>query len=149
MAHELTFDQIQECQKAFDRFKNQEKIEDEYFMNTDKIMAAFYFLGFESSKESIQEMQKNFSIGNVLDFSSFLRLCAVKHKEYEYKNSIKNAFVYFDKEKNGILNYNQLRSIINEYGPKLSLNEADDLLKELGLQNNAKDFDYNDFISDI
>lgn len=148
MTHELTFEQIQNSKKYFDIHKNNEPTGEEYYMNVNKLINALDDLGFLTGKDEIDEFKKNMSLSNEIDFPTFLRITAIKFKQQELVKELEGAFKAFDKNNNEFLSYKELRSIITEYGPKLSLDEADQLLKELEIQKDSKNFKYKDFVND-
>ncbi len=148
MTHELTFEQIQNSKKYFDIHKNVEPTGEEYYMSVNKLINALDDLGFLTGKDEIDEFKKNMSLSNEIDFPTFLRITAIKFKQQELVKELEGAFKAFDKNNNEFLSYKELRSIITEYGPKLSLDEADLLLKELDIQKDSKNFKYKDFLND-
>ncbi len=148
MTHELTFEQIQNSKKYFDIHKNLEPTGEEYYMNVNKLINALDDLGFLTGKDEIDEFKKNMSLSNEIDFPTFLRITAIKFKQQELVKELEGAFKAFDKNNNEFLSYKELRSIITEYGPKLSLDEADEILKELDIQKDNKNFNYKDFVND-
>jgi calmodulin len=150
MTHELTFEQIQKSKKAFDKFKYETNTGDEGFMSVDTLLNALVTLEFDIGQDEIQDIKKNMNLGSDIDFSTFLRITAIKFKQQELAKELENAFKAFDKHNNGYLSYKELRSIITENGPNLSIDEANELLKELGLLDDIsnKNFYYKSFVSD-
>jgi Ca2+-binding EF-hand superfamily protein len=62
---------------------------------------------------------------------------------------LESAFRAFDKNNNGYLTYKELRSIITDSGPCLSIENANLLLKELGYSDdNSQVINYKAFVSD-
>lgn len=150
MTHELTFEQIQKSKKAFDQFKNESTSNEDGVMSNVKLLQALIMLEFEAGQEEIQEIKKNMNLGADIDFSTFLRITAIKFKQQELVKELENAFRAFDKNNNGYLTYKDLRAIITENGPNLSQEEANELLKDLGYMDeiNSKKFYYKTFVSD-
>lgn len=147
MTHELTFEQIQRSKKSFDKFKTEGEEGKEATLNLLVLLEALLDLGFEIGQEEISDLSRNMQLCNQIDFPTFLRITAVNFKQQELQNELISAFRAFDKNDKGTLNYKELISIITEYGPKLSIDEADKLLKELGLQNDSKEFIYKDHVT--
>ena len=149
MTHELTFEQIQKSKKTFDLHKNDSKETEEGLMSINKLLPALIHLEFEIGNEEIQEIKKNMNLGQEIDFSTFLRITAIKFKQQELVKELEGAFKAFDKNNNGYLTYKELRAIITENGPNLSIEEANNLLKELGYNDdNTKTINYKAFVSD-
>ncbi len=147
MAHELTFEEIQNCKKVFDENRNQENpnIEDDH-MNINNLDKAIEALNFKIEGEELDEIIKNMNLKKEIDFPTFLRIAAIKYKQVEFVKALGDAFKAFDKNNKGYLTFDELRSIVTDYGPKLSIDQADNLLKELGIENSNKKFRYQEFV---
>jgi Ca2+-binding EF-hand superfamily protein len=146
MAHELTFEQIQESKRVFDSHKiSDNHPNEEAKISTNSLILALTDLNFDIGAEDVTEMKNNMSLGNEIDFPTFLRIAAIKFKEKEFIKELESAFKAFDKHNHEYLSYEELRSIITDYGPKLSLDKADSLLTEMGIEKDRK-FTYKDFV---
>lgn len=152
MTHELTFEQIQKSKKLFDLECVAEKEIDgnikDFKMPVSRLAVNLANLGFPVSEEDLEEMKKSMNIEDSIDFPTFLRIAAIKFKQIELEKELEGAFKAFDKSNKGVLNYDELRSIITEHGPKLALDEADSILTQLGIGKDNEGFDYKIFVSD-
>jgi Ca2+-binding EF-hand superfamily protein len=147
MAHELTFEEIQNCKKVFDNKKKAEDVSaDDAKMPILKLQEGLEELGFKMANEEFDEICVNMKLANEIDFPTFLRIAAIKFKQQEFVTALEDAFKAFDKANKQYLTYDELRSIITDFGPKISMDQADILLKELGVENNKK-FKYKDFVT--
>ena len=144
MAHELTVEQIQESKSVFDKLKDAKET-DEPFLAYDRLKDALLELNFEVTDEEVADLKSNMKLNADIDFPTFLRIAAAKFKDQEFVKELKSAFKAFDVDSSQSLTYDQLRSIITDYGPKLTLDQADKLLKDLGI-NESHTFDYNSYI---
>lgn len=147
MAHELTFEQIQDSKRVFDLHKKSEdnNTMDEAKMSIEMLLPALKELNFDVTESSVEEIKETMKLGKELDFPTFLRIAAVKFKQEEFVKELELAFKAFDKNNKGTLSYDELRAVITDYGPKLTLEEGDELLKELELGQKDK-FNYKDFV---
>lgn len=146
MAHELTFEEIQNCKKVFDDYKNQDdQSAEDAKMSIVNLQKALEDLKFKIETNELEEICDNMNIAGEIDFPTFLRISAIKFKQQEFVNALGDAFKAFDKNNKGYLTYEELRSIITDFGPKISIEQADALLKELEIAQNKK-FKYQDFI---
>lgn len=146
MAHELTFEQIQDSKRAFDRYKITEKLDpndDEEKIHRKSILLALLDLKFDVGQEEINDMITNMSIPEIVDFPTFLRIAAVKYKQSEFITEVELSFKAFDKDNKGFLTDEELKSILTDFGPKLSMENAEKLLNELGI---TKKFDFQNFV---
>lgn len=149
MAHELTFEQIQKCKKVFDENKNRDDLDrDDAKMPVLNIPKAMKDLDFEMTQNEIENVMNDLGLQSEntedVDFPTFLRIAAIKFKQKEFVSALEEAFKSFDKDGKDYLSYEELKTILTDYGPKLSNEEADNLLKELN-EDKAK-FKYKEFV---
>jgi calmodulin len=149
MSHELTFEQIQKCKKVFDENKNRDDLDrDDAKMPVLNIPKAMKDLDFEMSQNEIENVMNDLGLQSEntedVDFPTFLRIAAIKFKQKEFVSALEEAFKSFDKDGKDYLTYEELKTILTDYGPKLSNEEADNLLKELN-EDKAK-FKYKEFV---
>ena len=81
-----------------------------------------------------------------IDFTTFLRFTTIKFREKEFLKEIHSAFKAFDTTNKEYLSYDEIKSIITDFGPNLSSEKADKLLKDLGIEQNKK-INYYDFVN--
>ena len=150
MAHELTFEQIQKYKKAFDenKVRDEQNKEDEK-MPVLEIQKAMHDLEFEMNQQEVENIMNDLGLQGEntedIDFPTFLRIAAIKYKQKEFINALEEAFKAFDKDGKEYLTYDELKTILTDYGPKLSSEQADNLLKELPDDKNK--FKYKDFVN--
>ena len=149
MAHELTFEQIQKCKKVFDENKNRDDLDrDDAKMPVLNIPKAMKDLDFEMTQNEIENVMNDLGLQSEntedVDFPTFLRIAAIKFKQKEFVSALEEAFKSFDKDGKDYLSYEELKTILTDYGPKLSNEEAENLLKELN-EDKAK-FKYKEFV---
>ena len=149
MAHELTFEQIQKCKKVFDENKNRDDLDrDDAKMPVLNIPKAMKDLDFEMTQNEIENVMNDLGLQSEntedVDFPTFLRIAAIKFKQKEFVSALEEAFKSFDKDGKDYLTYEELKTILTDYGPKLSNEEADNLLKELN-EDKTK-FKYKEFV---
>ena len=150
MAHELTFEQIKKCKKAFDEYK----VRDEQNKEDEKIPVlevhkAMNELDFNMAPSDIEGVMNDLGLHGEntedIDFPTFLRIAAIKYKQKEFVSALEDAFKAFDKDGKEYLSYDELKTILTDYGPKLSNEQADNLLKDLG--GDTSKFKYKDFVN--
>ena len=149
MAHELTFEQIQKCKKVFDENKNRDDLDrDDAKMPVLNIPKAMKDLDFEMTQNEIENVMNDLGLQSEntedVDFPTFLRIAAIKFKQKEFVSALEEAFKSFDKDGKDYLTYEELKTILTDYGPKLSNEEADNLLKELN--EDKEKFKYKEFV---
>ena len=149
MAHELTFEQIQKCKKVFDENKNRDDLDrDDAKMPVLNIPKAMKDLDFEMTQNEIENVMNDLGLQSEntedVDFPTFLRIAAIKFKQKEFVSALEEAFKSFDKDGKDYLTYEELKTILTDYGPKLTNEEADDLLKDV--IDTKEKFKYKDFV---
>lgn len=151
MAHQLTFEQIQSCKKVFDSKKilYNDDTEDAKmdFSRLKQAIDAIGELRHKVTEEECLDIQKTMNLGDEIDFPTFLRIAAIKFKKQEFTDALIESFKSFDKSNKGHFGLDELKSILTDFGPKISMDEADKLLSDLGLNDNDN-FDYKDFVND-
>ena len=80
-----------------------------------------------------------------VDFPTFLIIAWAKYKQQEFNLSLEDAFKSFDEENKEVLTYDQLKTILTQYGPQLDDAEADELIKDF--IEDKQTFNYKEFIS--
>lgn len=155
MAFELTFEQIQNCKKSFDDNKKiksdniDEKEEDINKLPFDKICKALNDLDFKVEIVELELLLEDLNLeikdGDSIDFPTFLRIAGSKYKQREFIQTLEDAYKSFDKDSSNSLSYNQLITILTQYGEKISKEEAEDLLK--GFIDKGEYFNYKDFVN--
>jgi len=147
MAHELTFEEIQNCKKVFDEFRVQNDLNGEdTTISITHLPKALESLKFIIDNNELDEISQNMNLSSFIDFPTFLRIAAIKFKQTEFVKALGDAFKAFDKNNKGYLTYEELRSIITDFGPRVSNDQAENLLKELGVEPNKK-FKYDEFVT--
>ena len=149
MAHELTFEQIQTCKNVFDSKKiitsDDEDDSKMHYRSLKEAINAIIDLKHKLTEDECEEIKTKLNLSDEIDFPTFLRIAALKFKNQEFLNALVESFKAFDKNHTGNLCYDDLRSIMTDFGPKISMDDADKLLDELDLLN-INEFDYNDFV---
>ncbi|KAL7715427.1 Calmodulin [Entamoeba marina] len=128
----LTADQEQEYKEAFQLFDKD---------NDEKLLA----LGANPTQQKISDIVKDFDKEQTGKFTvdTFLEIMLDFGQEVDSSDEIKKAFEIFDKEKNGYISASELKHVLTTLGEKLSEQEVDDLLKEIGVEEgliNVDDF---------
>ena len=128
----LTDEQKQEYREAFQLFDkdNDGKITGE---ELGTVMRA---LGSNPTEQNIKETVSHYDKdgSGKIDVETFLEIMAAKVQEPDDIEEIKKAFEIFDKEKNGYISASELKHVLTTLGEKLSEQEVDDLLKEIGVE---------------
>ncbi|VFR03385.1 unnamed protein product [Cuscuta campestris] len=86
------------------------------------------------------------SAGNAtIEFIHFLNLIAIKMKELDAEEELKEAFKVLDKDQNGYISPSGLRHVMINLGEKLSDEEVEEMIKEADLDGDGH-VNYDDFV---
>lgn len=66
----------------------------------------------------------------MIDFPEFLHMMAMKLKESDTEEEIREAFRVFDKDGNGFIDSSELRHVMTNLGEKLTDEEVEEMIKE-------------------
>lgn len=138
MVNELTLEQIEASKRIINKYRIQdEKPLDQALMIIKDLYAALADLRNKKTYKKIG-FKRTYKF-----FNLFTRM----RNQIQRKGTreINNAFKAFDKTNKDYLTYDEQKVIISDHGPRIYSENADDLLKELGLELNRK-FKYSDFV---
>ncbi|KAH7823171.1 putative EF-hand domain containing protein [Monocercomonoides exilis] len=97
--------------------------------------------------EELQEMMDFLDTdGNgVLDFDEFVVMMAMAEGHCEEELKLKAAFKAFDKDGNGFISREELKSVLEAEGEKLSAADIDEMIKEADTNGDGQ-IDYSEFV---
>jgi Ca2+-binding EF-hand superfamily protein len=145
MAHELTFEEIQDCKKVFEEFKITEESIEESNIRLSDLEKALNMLDFKIKSSELDDICVSMNLDSEIDFMTFLRVASVKYKQKEFTTYMLESFKSFDKNNKEFLDYEELKAIITDFGPKLDNDAADHFLSELGFGKNSP-MKYDEFV---
>ncbi|XP_045798396.1 calmodulin-like isoform X4 [Trifolium pratense] len=104
-------------------------------------------LGENPTLEELQIMvnQVDTDGNGTIEFGEFLNFMARKMKETEAEDELKEAFWVFDKDKDGYISPNELRSVLRIIGEKVTEEELEQMIKTADLDGNGL-IDYQEFV---
>lgn len=105
-------------------------------------------LGQNPRDVEIVELMKSInpeSDGQETDFEGFLKLMRKKLNEPEMDEEMFEAFKTFDKKGKGYYDVNEMRDVLEQYGEKLTLAEAQQLFRDIDMDGDGK-IQFEDFV---
>ena len=131
MTDSLSEEKKIECKEVFD-LSDVDKVGTISTTNLGDVMRA---LGANPSEaellEMIQEVDPNKT--KKIDFAQFLELFDKRMKDPDTEEDLLESFKIFDKEGNGIISVQELKHLVSHFGEKLTEEEADELIREAGI----------------
>ncbi|KMZ74090.1 Calmodulin [Zostera marina] len=144
MSNLVTDDQISDFKEAFSLFDQ----DSDGCITTNELGTVMRSLGQNPTEAELRDIIAEVDAGGkgMIDFPEFLNLMARKKmKETDSEEELKRAFEVFDKENKGFITAVNLRHIMTNLGEKLTVEEADDMIREADTDNDGK-INYEDFI---
>ena len=128
MFENISKNKTKEYKKIFEMFDSNK----DGFVNSEELSNIFKVLDINVSNEEIKEIiEENELEGNEqINFENFISIVNKRERDFDNEESIIKAFKVFDKEGNGLININELKSIFLNVGNNLSEAEINELLME-------------------
>ena len=128
MFENISKNKTKEYKKIFEMFDSNK----DGFVNSEELSNIFKLLDINVSNEEIKEIiEENELEGNEqINFENFISIVNKREKDFDNEETIIKAFKVCDKEGNGLININELKSIFLNVGNNLSEAEINELLME-------------------
>ncbi|MES1922360.1 calmodulin-like 3 [Bonamia ostreae] len=104
-------------------------------------------LGQNPTESELNDMISEFDSngkGNI-DFEDFKRIISTHKSEFSAKSNVKEAFKAFDKDGNGFISLEELKSAMESLGEKVTKEELQEMVKIADKNNDGK-IDYEEFV---
>ncbi|XP_075255501.1 uncharacterized protein LOC142348159 isoform X3 [Convolutriloba macropyga] len=126
--YELTPELIEEWREAFWLFDR----DGDGTITTKEITAVMRNLGQNPTEEDITDMIKEVDIdgSGSIDFEEFLYMMAKKMRDTDSEEELKSAFRVFDRDNDGRLTVDELRTVLETMGGKMSAEEIEEVIRE-------------------
>lgn len=125
---DLTEAEKQEIREAFDMFAT----DGSAYLDFSQFKVAMRALGFIPAKGEARQLIQKVCDGesNYIDFNQFQELMAQKIFARKPDDEIEQAFTLFDKDEDGAISFEDLKTITDELGENLTEQELLDMIKE-------------------
>ena len=135
-ADQLTEEQIAEFKEAFSLFDK----DGDGTITTKELGTVMRSLGQNPTEAELQDMINEVDAdGNgTIDFPEFLTMMARKMRDVDTEEEIKEAFLVFDKDRNGFISASELRNVMTNLGEKLTDEEVDEMIKEADMDGDGQ-----------
>ncbi|KAG8050027.1 hypothetical protein GUJ93_ZPchr0009g1831 [Zizania palustris] len=140
---ELSKEQIAEFREAFSLFDK----DGDGTITTKELGTVMRSLGQDPTEAELQEMVAEVDAdgSGSIDFTEFISLLARKMRDTEAEDDLRDAFRVFDKDQNGFITPDELRSVMTNLGDKLSDEELAEMLHEADGDGDGQ-INYNEFV---
>ena len=142
MSNQFTEEQLSELKDAFSLFdKNGDKTIPSSTLGT--VMRA---LGHNPTETEIHDLTQQED--EVISFNRFQQIMAIKMKDDNNEEELREAFRAFDKDGQGFISAMELKHVMTNLGEKLKEEEVNELFSEAGIEMEGE-INYEDFVSMI
>eukprot|EP00091_Calanus_sinicus_P004445 TRINITY_DN14766_c0_g1_i1.p1 TRINITY_DN14766_c0_g1~~TRINITY_DN14766_c0_g1_i1.p1 ORF type:complete len:114 (-),score=42.78 TRINITY_DN14766_c0_g1_i1:79-420(-) len=90
-------------------------------------------------------MEVDINGDGTIDFQEFLGMMKQKANEADQESDLKEAFMIFDRDKNGYIDMKELKQVANMLGATLTKEEVEEFMNEADVDGNGK-LDYDEFV---
>ncbi|KAF1804504.1 hypothetical protein V8B55DRAFT_1499840 [Mucor lusitanicus] len=143
MSDQLNEQQISEYRESFALFdKNGDGA-----IDVEELGQVMRSLNQEPTNEELKDMINDVDSDNNgrIDFNEFLTIMSRMKGNDETENDLLEAFKVFDKDQDGSITQDELRSVMSNLGQKLSSQELDEMIKEADIDGDGK-INYKEFV---
>ena len=126
--NELSAEQRDELQDAFDLFDK----DGDGTISAKELIVVMRSIGLNSTIEEVQSMMDEIVPDNKgeIEFEGFMVLMAVKIKETEVEDELKETFKTIDRGNKGWYDIDDLRAMVLKYGDRISEDEIQKMFDE-------------------
>ncbi|KAL7313242.1 hypothetical protein PS15m_007010 [Mucor circinelloides] len=143
MSDQLNDQQISEYRESFALFdKNGDGA-----IDAEELGQVMRSLNQEPTDEELKDMINDVDSDNNgrIDFNEFLTIMSRMKGTDETENDLVEAFKVFDKDQDGSITQDELRSVMANLGQKLTSQELDEMIKEADTDGDGK-INYKEFV---
>mmetsp|Transcript_33293 Transcript_33293/g.88388 ORF Transcript_33293/g.88388 Transcript_33293/m.88388 type:complete len:149 (+) Transcript_33293:72-518(+) len=142
MADQLIQEQLQEFEDTFNLFDQ----DGDGKLSIKELGSMLNALGQNPSEQSVRKMIQGFDHDDgKVDFPDWLSLMARKIKHSDTEDELIEAFKVFDRNGDGFISPDELRTSMVNLGEKLLNSEVDEMIKEADADNDNK-INYDEFV---
>ena len=142
----LTRAQVQEFKEAFDIFD----VDGGGTITVEELEEVMKSLGQKPTKAQLEATVREIDADGdgAIDFAEFLTMMLRKMNEGDPEKELRDVFTVFDKEQSGTISAEELKSVMQVIGEKLTEQEIEDAIKMADTTGDGE-VDYEEFISFI
>ncbi|TNV71997.1 hypothetical protein FGO68_gene16196 [Halteria grandinella] len=132
----LTEEQKEEFKEAFALFDK----DGDGTISAKELVVVMRSIGLSPSVDEIQKMMDDIVPGNdgEIEFEGFMQLMALKLKETETEDELKEAFKSFDKAGKGFYTLDDLKAMVLQYGERMADDEIEKMFLEQDVNLNGQ-----------
>eukprot|EP00090_Calanus_glacialis_P042810 TRINITY_DN7588_c0_g1_i2.p1 TRINITY_DN7588_c0_g1~~TRINITY_DN7588_c0_g1_i2.p1 ORF type:complete len:148 (-),score=60.31 TRINITY_DN7588_c0_g1_i2:118-561(-) len=132
-----------EFKEAFDEFDK----DGSGTISTKELLGVMRSMGQNPTEDELLALVMEVDINGdgTIDFQEFLGMMKQKANEADQESDLKEAFMIFDRDKNGYIDMKELKQVANMLGATLTKDEVEEFMNEADVDGNGK-LDYDEFV---
>lgn len=144
MVHRLSRDDLEALRRAFSIYD----LNGDGQIDATELKSVMWRLGCKPSDAEVREMIKKVDFDNsgTLSFPEFIALMVQKKRNAETDSHLRIAFQFFDRNGDGYISPDELRSVLQKHGKNITQHETETLLRSVDMDHDGK-LNYEEFLS--
>eukprot|EP00092_Neocalanus_flemingeri_P042476 GFUD01046432.1.p1 GENE.GFUD01046432.1~~GFUD01046432.1.p1 ORF type:complete len:152 (-),score=65.22 GFUD01046432.1:19-474(-) len=116
-------------------------------ISTKELLGVMRSMGQNPTEDELLALVMEVDVNGdgTIDFQEFLGMMKQKANEADQESDLKEAFMIFDRDKNGYIDMKELKQVANMLGATLTKEEVDEFMREADVDGNGK-LDYDEFV---
>jgi len=116
-------------------------------ISTKELLPVMRSMGQNPTEDEVLNLVIEYDVNGdgTIDFDEFMEMMKKQAEHQDNSAELKEAFKIFDRDGNGYIDAAELKKVVTQYGARLSLEEAEELLHEADLDGDGK-LNYNEFV---
>ncbi|TPP58233.1 Calmodulin/ calcium-binding protein/ EF-Hand superfamily protein [Fasciola gigantica] len=144
MVHRLSQDDIEVLRRAFSMYDQNGDGE----IDATELKGVMWRLGCKPSDAEVREMIRKVDFDNsgTINFPEFMSMMVQKKRHAETDANLRIAFQFFDRNGDGYISPEELRSVLHKYRGNLDNNETEAIIKTVDTDRDGK-LNYEEFLT--
>jgi len=116
-------------------------------ISTKELLPVMRSMGQNPTEDEVLNLVIEYDVNGdgTIDFDEFMEMMKKQAEHQDNSAELREAFKIFDRDGNGYIDAEELKKVVTQYGARLTLEEAEELLREADLDGDGK-LDYNEFV---
>jgi len=116
-------------------------------ISTKELLPVMRSMGQNPTEDEVLNLVIEYDVNGdgTIDFDEFMEMMKKQAEHQDNSAELKEAFKIFDRDGNGYIDAAELKKVVTQYGARLSLEEAEELLHEADLDGDGK-LNYHEFV---
>eukprot|EP00090_Calanus_glacialis_P008588 TRINITY_DN16933_c0_g1_i1.p1 TRINITY_DN16933_c0_g1~~TRINITY_DN16933_c0_g1_i1.p1 ORF type:complete len:162 (+),score=55.97 TRINITY_DN16933_c0_g1_i1:114-599(+) len=116
-------------------------------ISTKELLPVMRSMGQNPTEDEVLNLVIEYDVNGdgTIDFDEFMEMMKKQAEHQDNSAELKEAFKIFDRDGNGYIDAAELKKVVTQYGARLTLEEAEELLHEADLDGDGK-LDYTEFV---